>query len=195
MAFYIHIQQTPNPDAIKFISQYTVRSEGRSTYKALEEAVGNPLAQRLFAIDGVRSLYFFDNYITVTREPGTDWTALSRAVHDQLQELLPAHDPAYVDPADQEAAVSTVEKTPEILQIDEILDRTVRPYLAADGGGIEVVGRTAHQVLVKYHGACGSCPSSIGGTLQAIQNILRDEIDPDLEVIEVGGAGAMFGQY
>jgi Fe-S cluster biogenesis protein NfuA len=71
-----------------------------------------------------------------------------------------------------------------------VLDRTVRPYLASDGGGIVVLRREGRFVFVKYQGACGSCPSSIGGTLQAIQSILRDEIDPDIEVIETGSGSS-----
>ena len=49
MAFYIHIQQTPNPDALKFISQYTVKNEGKSNYRSAEEGVkwplGDPIAR------------------------------------------------------------------------------------------------------------------------------------------------------
>ena len=86
------------------------------------------------------------------------------------------------------ASENQVEKTPEILAIEEILDRTVKPYLAADGGGIEVGDRQGDKIFVKYQGACGTCPSSIGGTLIAIRDVLRDELGPDIEVIEVGGA-------
>jgi Fe-S cluster biogenesis protein NfuA len=191
MAFYIHVQQTPNPDALKFISQYTVKSDGKSNYRSVDDAAGNPLALRLFGLDGVKSVYFFDNYITVTRSEGADWGTLSRTIQDVLQVELPQHDPDYAD-EDDAAAAPPVEKTPEIMELEAILERTVKPYLAADGGGIEVVGREGNRVYVKYQGACGSCPSSIGGTLQAIQSILRDEVDPDIDVIEVGGASELF---
>lgn len=191
MGFYIHIQGTPNPNAVKFISQYTVKSEGKSNYKSAAEASTNPLAQAIFAIPGVKHLFFFDNYITVTRDEDHDWAALTDAVEALLQQQLPQHNPHYVESTVPLPDEPVVERTPEVDQIDAILDRTVRPYLAADGGGIVVLRREGKYVFIKYQGACGSCPSSIGGTLQAIQSILRDEIDPEIEVIETGsGEGA-----
>jgi Fe-S cluster biogenesis protein NfuA len=193
MAFYIHVQETPNPDAVKFISQYTVRAEGKSNYKDVAEATHVPMAVRLFGIEGVKHLYFFDNYVTVTREGDADWGPLGEAVMDALQEELPRHNPNYADPS--ESSEEEIEVTPEIAEINEILDRTVRPYLAADGGGIKVEAREGNRVFVRYEGACGSCPSSIGGTLMAIQSVLQDELDPEIEVIETGGAGEMYGGW
>ena len=193
MAFYIHVQETPNPDAVKFISQYTVKSEGKSNYKSSEEGAHVPLAKKLFDIEGVKQIFFFDNYVTVTRDDDADWAPLGESILDLLQDELPKHDPNFVDPTD--AAEEEIEVTPEVAAINEILDRTVRPYLAADGGGIRVEKREENRVFVRYEGACGSCPSSIGGTLMAIQSILRDELDPDIEVIETGGAMEQYGYW
>lgn len=186
MGFYIHVQDTPNPNALKFISQYTVKTEGKSNYKSVEEASHNALASKLFAIDGIRQVFFFDNYTTITRDEEFAWPGLIDKVERLLQAELPAHNPNYEDPTTTRK-LTDEEQTPEVMQINEILDKTVRPYLAADGGGIIVEKREGHRVFVRYEGACGSCPSSIGGTLMAIQNVLRDEIDPDIEVIETSG--------
>jgi Fe-S cluster biogenesis protein NfuA len=185
MGFYIHVQDTPNPNAVKFISFYTVKSTGKSNYKGAAEAEHVPLARALFELDGVEQLYLFDNYITVSKRPDADWSDLSTRILDLLQRDLPVHDPDFLDPEPEEAP--RPERTPEIAEIEEILDRTVKPYLAADGGGIEVVERTGNRIFIKYQGACGTCPSSIGGTLIAIQNVLRDELGPDIEVIETSG--------
>jgi Fe-S cluster biogenesis protein NfuA len=61
----------------------------------------------------------------------------------------------------------------------------VRPALAGDGGGLEVVGLDGKTLQIRYQGACGSCPSSIAGTLMAIQNMLQAEIDEELSVVSV----------
>lgn len=190
MAFYIHVQGTPNPNAMKFISQYTVKAEGKSNYHSLAEAETNPLAQKLFAIEGVRHLFFFDNYITVTRDELVDWNSIVDPIETLLHEELPKHNPNFADAQHEVEAEEEIDLTPEVEAINEVLDRTVRPYLANDGGGIVVLRREGNFVFVKYQGACGSCPSSMGGTLQAIQSILRDEIDPDIEVIETSGGQA-----
>ena len=65
-----------------------------------------------------------------------------------------------------------------------VLDQQVRPYLRNDGGDLHVLGIEGNVVKVHYQGACGSCPSSLSGTLSAIEYMVR-EIDPELEVMPV----------
>jgi len=74
---------------------------------------------------------------------------------------------------------------PKLVQINELLDERIRPYLAGDGGWLEIVGLEDHTLNIRYEGACGSCPSSLTGTLMAIENMIRDEIDPEIEVVAV----------
>ena len=187
MSFYIHIQETPNPNAVKFISRYTVKTEGSSNYRFPEECGANPLAVKLFDVDGVIQLYFYDNYITVTKDPTVDWKTIGDEITEVLQAELPEHDPHYRDPVEEKAVVDRSTLSPELLEIEEILDRTIRPALARDGGGIEVVERKGSTVFIRYEGACGSCPSSIGGTLMGIQGILRAELDENMDVVDISG--------
>ena len=65
-----------------------------------------------------------------------------------------------------------------------LLDSQIRPYLKSDGGDLHVVGLAGNQLSVHYQGACGTCPSSISGTLKGIENLLRT-IEPEIEVLPV----------
>jgi Fe-S cluster biogenesis protein NfuA len=69
-------------------------------------------------------------------------------------------------------------------KINAILDEQVRPYLQGDGGDLHVLGLDGNKLSVHYQGACGSCPSSISGTLTGIENLVR-QIEPDIEVVAV----------
>ncbi len=40
-------------------------------------------------------------------------------------------------------------------------------------------------MVSRYQGACGSCPSSLTGTLMGIESLIRDEIDPEIEIVAV----------
>jgi len=72
----------------------------------------------------------------------------------------------------------------KIAVIEEILDRDVRPYIALDAGGVNVLNLLGDkEVIISYTGACTSCYSSIGTTLSYIQQTLRNKIDPSLVVI------------
>jgi Fe-S cluster biogenesis protein NfuA len=67
-------------------------------------------------------------------------------------------------------------------KIRKIIDEAVRPVLANDGGGLEILGFQNNVLTVQYQGACGGCPNATAGTLRAIQNLLQSEIDPQITV-------------
>ncbi|HKZ01282.1 MAG TPA: NifU family protein, partial [Pyrinomonadaceae bacterium] len=81
------------------------------------------------------------------------------------------------------AIAAVASDDPRLLKINEILDERVRPALMGDGGYLEVLGLTEHTLSIRYQGACGSCPSSLTGTLMAIEGMLKQEVDPELEVV------------
>ena len=67
--------------------------------------------------------------------------------------------------------------------VEKVIDETIRPYLINDGGNIELDLVKGNEVVISFQGACGSCPSSAGGTLRGIERALRQAVDPDIQVI------------
>lgn len=68
--------------------------------------------------------------------------------------------------------------------IEEVLDRDIRPYIALDAGGVEVINLlNDKEVVIVYKGSCTSCYSSIGTTLSYIQQILRAKVHPEIVVV------------
>lgn len=180
MEIDIDIQPTPNPNALKFILNYPVKNQGNSTYKSPSECGENKLALELFKVRGIDQLHFFENVIAVTKFSYEDWNNVEVGITKALKEFMPTHNPDYNDPnpeADRRKNLS-----PELQQIEAILDKTIRPGLQGDGGDIQALTYQDNILMVKYQGACGTCPSSTTGTLEAIKSILRDELNPDIEV-------------
>lgn len=180
----VRVQPTPNPNALKFVVNVPVKAEGKATFSRPSEAFGIRLAEDLFMIEGVRQLHFFENVVTVTYADEVDVDTLRLEVTSVLQSRLPVHDPNFLV-EEEKKMVDRSKLPPEIQQIEEILDKTVRMYLQGDGGDIEVVSLKGKQLEVRYQGACGTCPSSTSATLDAIAGILREQFDPELEIIPV----------
>lgn len=67
--------------------------------------------------------------------------------------------------------------------IEEVLDRDIRPYIALDAGGVEVINLEENKVTIVYKGSCTSCYSSIGTTLSFIQQMLRAKVHPEIVVV------------
>ncbi|MBC7467084.1 MAG: NifU family protein [Bdellovibrio sp.] len=177
----IRVQATPNPNAWKFILDRPVLNDGKATYSSIEEAEHNILSKALFQIEGVRQVHFFQNVITVTHQFDADSDQLQQEVCAVIQTRLPMHNPNQTILDEKKMARQNL--SPELQQIEEILDRTIRPGLQGDGGDIEVIKFDEMKVYVSYQGACGTCPSSTTGTLMAIEGILKDEFNPAIEVI------------
>jgi Fe-S cluster biogenesis protein NfuA len=179
----IRIQATPNPNAWKFILDRPVLNEGKATYADIQEADQSPLASALFQVDSVRQVHFFQNVITITHSFDADPEEIQKNVCAVIQTRMPVHNPNQTQ-AD-EKKMRRAGHTPEMNQIEEILDRTVRPGLQGDGGDLDIVKYEENKLYVFYQGACGTCPSATSGTLMAIEGILRDEFNPTIEVIPV----------
>ncbi len=72
----------------------------------------------------------------------------------------------------------------KIAVIEQVLDNDVRPYIALDAGGVEVINLLQDkEVVITYQGSCTSCYSAIGTTLSYIQQVLRAKVHPSLVVI------------
>jgi Fe-S cluster biogenesis protein NfuA len=71
----------------------------------------------------------------------------------------------------------------QVGHVNRILDEMVRPGLAGDGGGLDLLGIEGHTVRIHYEGACGSCPSATSGTLMYIEGALQRKAHPELTVV------------
>jgi len=66
--------------------------------------------------------------------------------------------------------------------IYEIIDKEVRPFVELDAGGVTVEDLHDLTVFISYAGACTSCHAATGATLNAIQQILKARVHPDISV-------------
>lgn len=176
----ITIQPTPNPNALKFILSQDVKTEGKVSFKSPQDCREVPLAAALFDLRGVDQIHFFQNVITISKFSFEDWNSLEPAVQTCIESFVEDHNPDFkvFDPeADRRAHL-----TPDMQKIEEILDKRIRPGLQGDGGDLAVKDFKDNILIVKYQGACGTCPSSTTGTLEAIRSILREEFHQEIEV-------------
>ena len=181
------IQETPNPNAVKFILREPVTNGVARSFSSSTQAETDPLAASLFEVGHVVSVFYMDAMITVEKDDEGDWDDLLPALAVPIRATEAASGSAAAAAA---AAVggpiaAVVSDDPRLIKINEILDEKVRPALMGDGGYLEVLGLSDHTLSIRYQGACGSCPSSLTGTLMAIEGMLKQEVDPDLEVIAV----------
>jgi Fe-S cluster biogenesis protein NfuA len=183
------IQETPNPNAVKFILREPVTRGVARSFKTPEEAREDTLARELFEVGDVNSVFYMDYMITVEKSDYAVWDDLLPllAVPIRAAETAGSSNGDGKTPAEAVggAIAAAVSDDPRLAEINEILDQRIRPALAGDGGWVEVQSLTDNVLTLRYEGACGSCPSSLTGTLMAIESMIHEQIDPDIEVIAV----------
>lgn len=187
------IEFTPNPNARKFILRDPLTYGVTRSYENAEQAKGDELAQALFAIPHVTNVFYVDHWLTVTQDGGAHWPDLLRQLAVPIRDAPSAQERSdelinesagEVDGVPRMEREMTPEEREKLELIQGMLDEQVRPYLQGDGGDLHVIGLEGNVLKVHYQGACGSCPSSISGTLAGIESMVR-RIDPELEVVAV----------
>jgi NifU-like protein len=79
---------------------------------------------------------------------------------------------------------STYSLADKLELIKKIILEDIEPYVALDQGGVEVKDFiNDKEVIIGYKGSCTSCYSATGATLNAINQILKQKLHPDIVVV------------
>jgi Fe-S cluster biogenesis protein NfuA len=181
---FIQTESTPNPATLKFLPGQTVLEMGTADFPSPDTAGKSPLAQRIFAVNGVTGVFFGNDFVTVTKDDGTDWDHIKPAVLGAIMEHYQSGQPVMDDghTAKSGHADHDGEDAEIVGQIKELLDSRVRPAVAQDGGDITFHGFDRGVVYLHMQGACAGCPSSTLTLKMGIENLLRHYIPEVTEV-------------
>lgn len=183
-----NIEETPNPNAVKFVLKEPVTAGVVRSFNNPAEASDDPLGKALFEVGDVASVFYMDKMITVEKIDQAEWDELLPRLAVPIRAAESATAGASV--STQSAGIggalgALMSDDPRLVKINEILDERIRPALASDGGWLEVLSLEENRLSIRYQGACGSCPSSLTGTLMAIEGMVQQEVDPEIEVVAV----------
>jgi NFU1 iron-sulfur cluster scaffold homolog, mitochondrial len=181
------IQETPNPNAVKFILREPVSYGTSHSFKTPADGIDDALARSIFDVGQVMSVFYMDKMITVEKADEAEWDEIlpELAVPIRAAEAVQKTNGAAAAAIGGAVAAAASSDDPKLREIEALLDERIRPYLAGDGGWLEIVELADNTLRIRYEGACGSCPSSLTGTLMAIENMIRDEVDPEITVLAV----------
>ncbi|MBZ3876723.1 Glutamine--fructose-6-phosphate aminotransferase [isomerizing] 1 [Sciurus carolinensis] len=187
---FIQTQDTPNPNSLKFIPGRPVLETRTMDFPTAATAFRSPLARQLFRIEGVKSVFFGPDFITVTKEnEELDWNLLKPDIYATIMDFFASGLPLVTEETSSGEAGSE-EDDEVVAMIKELLDTRIRPTVQEDGGDVIYKGFEDGIVQLKLQGSCTSCPSSIITLKNGIQNMLQFYI-PEVEGVEQEGAFAL----
>ena len=182
---FIQTEQTPNPQTLKFLPGKIVMKEGTAFYQTIDEAKDSPFAIRLFALDGVKGVFFGSDFITITKSENLDWEVMKPLVLGSIMDHFESNEETLVIKKDlkkETASKDAKEDSDIVKQIKELLNTKVRPAVAMDGGDIIYDKFEEGIVYLQMQGSCSGCPSSTATLKMGIENMLKHYVP---EVIEV----------
>ena len=179
---FIQTEATPNPATLKFIPGVTVLASGTADFRTLESARDkSPLAEALFAVDGVDAVFLGSDFVSVSKADLVEWPVLKPAILGAIMEHFTRGLPVLTAEADGDEDGPDL-SDPVVQQIQELLDTRVRPAVAGDGGDIVFRGFEDGIVYLSMQGACAGCPSSTATLKMGIENMLRHYVPEVQEV-------------
>jgi len=188
---FIQTETTPNPEALKFIPGVPVLPEGAQSMEYLDgrDTHSSALARKLFAVDGIRSVFYGPDFITVTKSEDVNWAHVKPEVFSLITEALNSGQPVVTEGETSMAADTAPAEgdTEVVAMIKELLDTRIRPAIQEDGGDIEFRGFDVDkgEVLLKLRGACRTCDSSTVTLKNGIESMLMHYIEEVKMVTQV----------
>ena len=192
----VYSEMTPNPSTMKFVANKHLLLPGDSVeFKSLKEAKGySPIAEALFNFPFVAGVFITSNFITVVKTDNVPWDFITMELREFIRNWLSEGKEVLVkmpevtnDDPDQKnpdrPKLKKYKKSDFDAQINELLEKYVKPAVENDGGAIEFLGFEEGVVTVLLKGACAGCPSSTATLKGGVENLLKQHLPEVKEVV------------
>lgn len=188
----LYTEQTPNPEAIKFVTNKMLYS-GIADFKDVELAKEwSQLAAELFEFPYIKAVHINNNFVTLTKEMNYEWEDILHKLKIFVKEYVNEDKPIVKDGFDAVMAAMEEEAKQVIYEGDEgeliqrildLIETYVKPAVAMDGGNIEFKSYDQGVVTVIMQGSCSGCPSSTITLKAGIEGMLKRMLPEVREVV------------
>uniref|UniRef100_A0A061SJI6 Nifu-like protein mitochondrial-like n=1 Tax=Tetraselmis sp. GSL018 TaxID=582737 RepID=A0A061SJI6_9CHLO len=182
---FVQTLETPNPASLMFLPGQTVMESGAADFSNAREAMSSPLAKRLFAIEGVKGVFYGSDFITITKDDQSDWAEIKPHAFAAIMDHYTSGEPLIAEDAESDNAIHE-DDSEVVAMIKELLETRIRPAVAEDGGDIAFKSFDPDTgiVMLKMKGACSGCPSSSVTLKSGVENMLMHYIPEVKQVVE-----------
>lgn len=80
----LDILPTPNPNSLRFVLNAQIANRPR-TLSSPSDAIGDSLAEEILHYPGIESIFYLDNFITVTKSGADSWDNLQNLIRDSIE--------------------------------------------------------------------------------------------------------------
>ena len=129
--YVITVVETNNPAILKFETNHFLTNGSNFEFKNIDDAKNSPLAQQLFYLPFIKTVYISGNFIALERFDIVDWPSVKDEVAQQLVEYLNAEEPIVNEEDDNKKVAVTIyaEITPNPAVMKFVANRKIVPVM------------------------------------------------------------------
>ncbi len=177
----IEIQTTPDENVINFFPSVSVLKSGQAEFADAKSLRKSPLAEHIFDIGGIASVFITSELISVTKETYADWNNLKPQIMAEIMDHISTGEETIVE--------SKPDNNNVVSQIKGLLNARIRPAVKQDGGDIAFVDFKDGVVFVEMQGSCKGCPYAMVTLKEGVEKILKTYIPEVKEVRNISANG------
>ena len=170
----IETQPTPDENVLNFFPPHPVLKTGQAEFVDAKSLRKSPLAEHIFDLGGIKSLFITSDMISVTKEENASWEELKPQILAEIMDHLSTG---------EETIPAVTGKTDDVVgQIKGLLNARIRPAVKQDGGDIVFKDFKDGVVYVEMQGSCKGCPYALVTLKEGVEKILKTYIPQVREV-------------
>ncbi|WP_299333824.1 NifU family protein [uncultured Psychroserpens sp.] len=188
----VYAESTPNPSVLKFVANKKLVTHSHE-FTSIDDTKFAPMAAELFHFPFVKSVFFDENFVSITKFDVADWNEITPEIREFIRvyiengkEIISANAPKSIEKSQTYLDEQFEQRDDVSKEIINILEEYVKPAVASDGGNIEFKSYDAQEKKVKVilQGACSGCPSSTFTLKNGIENMLKEMLKDKVETVE-----------
>ncbi|NKI25588.1 NifU family protein [Arenibacter sp. 6A1] len=127
--FIISVVPTNNPAILKFETNHFITKNNNYEFKNIDDAKNSPLAQQLFYLPFIKTVYISGNFIGLERYNIVEWDDVKDSVAQQLVDYLNAGEPVVIEEESTKKVAVTVyaEVTPNPSVMKFVANKKIVP--------------------------------------------------------------------
>lgn len=170
-----------NPALCRFVVERTLYI-GTKIVSSKAEALGFPLAEKLFEIEGIVGLRLIGHLLVVTKSDGGGWEDVIKRVEAVLTAYFVSGLALSKDQVrDHMMLVGRSAKE----KIQYLIDQQINPGVAAHAGFVELVDVRDDTVYLRLGGGCQGCGAADFTLRQGIESVIRREVPDIRQVVDI----------
>lgn len=167
------------------VSRSVFPAGGSVQYNDREMAKDNPLAEKLFSLDGVTAVLLAGSTVTVSKNGSEPWPVFGKKIGQTIR--------AYLNEQNRTASAAPVapkgEETPEETEIrgkvQDVLEKQINPAVRSHGGVVDLLDVKGNTVYIKMGGGCQGCGMASATLKNGIEKAIRETVPQVGDILDI----------